>query len=906
MNLSERVKRRAVTGFVVSMIAWAVGAGAAPAEVLWIEGESAGQSTMNRHPWYDQVKREHFSNRDFISNFNREKTGEAGYEFQARTAGPYTLWVRANPVQASMAYRLNGGPWQPIDLSKGALGSENVAADGKPDLRFIAWFNVGTVRLQRGRNLIAFRMDSKNSNHGYLDCFVLTDEPFEPHGPLKPDEIAQAMRRAAEENRGWFFFRPSATAPSAAPGALDLRELNEQFAGQHGWIRAAEGRFVHEKTGEPVRFWAVNGSLGDLKDREELSRCARRLAKYGVNLVRLHGGCFDDRGHVDPAKVRRAIETVEAMKAEGIYSHLSIYFPLWLKPQADCEFLEGYDGTKYPFAALMFNPRFQEQYRGWWKALLTTPSPTTGKRLVDEPALFGAEIQNEDSYFFWTFAARNLPEPQLRLLESQFAAWLERKYGSLDAAIAAWNGQRERRDAPGEGRMAFRPLWNLFHERTARDRDTARFLAESQRRFYEETYAFLRSLGFKGLITASNWTTASAEFFGPIEKYTYTAGDFIDRHGYFGCNLQGEHAGWSIRDGYTYSDRSALRFEPEKPGGPKLFTHPAMDPHYAGKPSMISETTFCRPNRYRSEAPLFYAAYGALQASDAIVHFALDGIDWKVKPRFFMQPWTLCSPAMMGQFPAAALVYRKALVAEGDVMVDLRLRIDDLLQLKGTPLPQDAALDELRLADVPQGAARKPDSLIDPLVHLVGRTQVAFTEQAEESRVADLAPFIDRRRQLVISSNRQLRLDYGKGVLVIDAPAAQGLCGALKTAGPTRLGDIEIDSDLELGAIVAVSLDGLPLARSRRILLQAMSEEKATGFRTEPAGNDVKRILSIGTDPWMVRELSGTVRFRRADAAHLRVQALDHSGAPAESAGVAASINLRPSTIYYLIQTAAE
>ena len=47
-----------------------------------------------------------------------------------------------------------------------------------------------------------------------------------------------------------------------------------------------------------------------------------------------------------------------------------------------------------------------------------------------------------------------------------------------------------------------------------------------------------------------------------------------------------------------------------------------MDPSYDNKPSMNSETTWNRPNRYRSEAPLYYAAYGALQDSDAIVHFA--------------------------------------------------------------------------------------------------------------------------------------------------------------------------------------------------------------------------------------------------------------------------------------------
>ena len=72
-----------------------------------------------------------------------------------------------------------------------------------------------------------------------------------------------------------------------------------------------------------------------------------------------------------------------------------------------------------------------------------------------------------------------------------------------------------------------------------------------------------------------------------------------------------------------------------------------------------------------------------LQDTDAIVHFALDSASWTVKPGFFMQPWTLMSPAMMGQFPAAALIYRKGLVATGDLLVDLNLKIGDLARLAG-------------------------------------------------------------------------------------------------------------------------------------------------------------------------------------------------------------------------------
>ena len=353
-----------------------------------------------------------------------------------------------------------------------------------------------------------------------------------------------------------------------------------------------------------------------------------------------------------------------------------------------------------------------------------------------------------------------------------------------------------------------------------------------------------------------------------------------------------------MREGHTYSDRSALRFDPETPGKPRQFVHPAMDPHYAGLPSMISETTFCRPNRYRSEAPIYYAVYGALQQSDAIVHFALDSADWHVQPGFFMQPWTLMSPAMMGQFPAAALLYREGLVAPGRVLATVDLNKKDLLELKGTPLPQDANLDELRLADVPAGGApAQPGARIDPLVHYAGRSEVRFTDGPGGAHVEDLAPFVDRRARTLTSTTGELKLDYGKGLLRIDAARAQGVSGALKEAGAAELKDVAI----ELGHVLVVALDGQPLATSGRMLLQVMSEEQSTGWATEPAGAGVQRIVKLGRDPWRIRKLSGVVRFKRADAAQLQVTALDFNGYPTAPAGTAREIRLQPGTIYYLI-----
>ena len=266
-----------------------------------------------------------------------------------------------------------------------------------------------------------------------------------------------------------------------------------------------------------------------------------------------------------------------------------------------------------------------------------------------------------------------------------------------------------------------------------------------------------------------------------------------------------------------------------------------------------------------------------------------------------MQPWTLMSPAMMGQFPAAALIYRRGLVAPGAVVAEVNLNKDDLIHLKGTPLPQEAGLDELRLKDVPQGTEVKPGQRLDPLLHYVGRANVRFTSSPTSVTMADLKPYLDTAAQTVTSTTGELRLDYGKGVLALNAPRAQGASGLLKEMPRIETRDLVIVSDMELGHIVVVPLDDQPLATSGRILVQVMSEERETGRQSEAVSAGVQRLVTMGTDPWMIRELSGSVRFKRADASQLEVTALDHNGYPAGAAGDASGIKLRPDTLYYLV-----
>lgn len=224
---------------------------------------------------------------------------------------------------------------------------------------------------------------------------------------------------------------------------------------------------------------------------------------------------------------------------------------------------------------------------------------------------------------------------------------------------------------------------------------------------------------------------------------------------------------------------------------------------------------------------------------------------------------------------------------------------NDLLNLAGTPLPQEANFDELRLKDVPQGIELKPGRRIDPLIHHAGRTEVSFTDKPGRTTLQDLKPPVDRAAGIVRSSTGELTLDFNKGLLTLDALQAQGASGDLRSGGEIKLHDIILRSDLDNAHVILVSLDGAPISGSRKMLLQVMSEERASGFATEDAGNGIRRITDLGRDPWQVKKLRGTVNFK--SGSDPRIQPLDFHGYPGGVSIRGAELELAPETIYYLV-----
>ncbi len=159
---------------------------APPDEAIWIEGENPVQKSVSTHPWwYDQVKKEQLSNRDWLHHYSDDQQGVAFYEFDVLAKGTYTLWLRANPVKTRLAWSMGDSPEKDVPMDE-PVELRNIAADGEPDLRFIAWTKVGEMELEPGKQEIRFRFHSPEHNHGAIDCMVFARIPFEPREALKP------------------------------------------------------------------------------------------------------------------------------------------------------------------------------------------------------------------------------------------------------------------------------------------------------------------------------------------------------------------------------------------------------------------------------------------------------------------------------------------------------------------------------------------------------------------------------------------------------------------------------------------------------------------------------------------------------------------------------------------------
>jgi hypothetical protein len=292
-----------------------------------------------------------------------------------------------------------------------------------------------------------------------------------------------------------------------------------------------------------------------------------------------------------------------------------------------------------------------------------------------------------------------------------------------------------------------------------------------------------------------------------------------------------------------------------------------------GHPIIISESSWVPPLGYQSEGSFLVAAYQSLTGVGPFYWFATAEEDWRQpgSANGYMPSegkWVCATPMIMGQWPAAALMYRMGFVKKGQSVVQEQRTLVDLWQRRMPILAEDPGFDPNRDKGRISPQSNIKDG-VDPLAFLVGPVTVKYDGDPSQSKVIDLKPYIDHDKKMVKSVTGELQWDYGQGICTLDAPKAQGACGFLKKIGTFKFHDVELHCGNEYAAVLVVAMDDKPIAQAARILIQVGTTERPTGWETKPTQIKVEKssvlaeqVVDFGHKPWQIVEADLTVLIR--------------------------------------------
>ena len=248
---------------------------------------------------------------------------------------------------------------------------------------------------------------------------VLQFEKLDAIGSIRFDDVSVTVSpnpaagswvpyHVADETGQWLPVPPSPSI--AAKSALDVSFLLPAPAGERGFVGVKDGRLAFSKGGRARFFGASLIAPAAFLPRERAGPLADRLARSGVNLVRLadldmavgpNRSLFDDTRDdtkaFDPEALARLDHLIAALKARGIYVALELLSKRRFR---------GEDGVAAPGLlppgggpAAQFNATIGKLTLESARALLAHVNPETGLALRDDPVLAWVTLAGEVSLF---------------------------------------------------------------------------------------------------------------------------------------------------------------------------------------------------------------------------------------------------------------------------------------------------------------------------------------------------------------------------------------------------------------------------------------------------------------------------------------------------------------------------
>ncbi|HSV72457.1 MAG TPA: hypothetical protein VLH79_01710 [Chthonomonadales bacterium] len=608
--------------------------------------------------------------------------------------------------------------------------------------------------------------------------------------------VPPMAERYAADTTDWF---ADALDPHAS--FVDLSFLNHRPAGRRGWVRA-QGDALVFGDGSPARFWGANLQAYSLyvrgpdgrPDRALIERQARRLAQLGFNLVRITHidsdwvspnliapGPTTDR--LDDASLDGLFHWVKALRDQGIYIFLDMITYRPFAPGDDIPAFEELrlhrpkpEGRALAEGFSYLNPRIEERWRQTSRQLLTRVNPLTGLALKDDPAVMGIMVWNENNL---TSHFGNL------FLADKNVPWHRARFLERLEAFARRTGldraELERTWLPGASKLLLNDLEYTWNKAAA---------------------DYLRSIGVRALVCVSHVWGGGAVYSLPALQ----AGDVFDCH--------------------TYSTPDFLSTNPRFAGN---FAHVMARSQVAGWPAICSEYNMEDAHTYRDPFTVmpYVAALAAFQGWDApmLYGYSQDGFGgWS------LSMWSSYQhPGLMGLAPAAALLYRRGDVRPARSTVHLDLSGEQLFMQRTdehTSRSIRTAMERHRLTVGWRAHSALP--WLRPVPPPAGALVTTNLDR-------DFIPPGDS----VTSDTGELRRNWMRGIFTVNTPRSQMALGWI---GGARLATADATFAIRSpkAGVALSSLDGLPLRRSRRILVSTAARLAGhRPIRTEPVAGVV-------------------------------------------------------------------
>jgi hypothetical protein len=715
------------------------------------------------------------------------------------------------------------------------------------------------------------------------------------------DDLPQ-IEYVFRDTKDWFPFQLPLDDTNLA--GIDLTGLLDAPAGKHGFLTVRPDGHFYFEDGTRARFVGTNvGGRSCFPPQEQAPVIAARLAKYGVNMLRLHSldgryaSLIDYTGGTsqpfDADALDRMDYFIAELKKRGIYLYMDLLDYRWFRTAEGVkhgdEFTHNWAGSMK--GASVFDERMIELQKDYATRLLTHRNPYTGLRYVDDPAVAVVETTNENSIFYF-FRNRDLSLPYYRdELVRRWNLWLLERYPDRDALAKAWANDEGRpvlsaEEDPAAGTVALpfgkaSRLADVVEGKSqdpeltpCRVSDLLRFLAEIQTRYYRQMRSHLKAIGVRVPIAGTN------QAFFPTDTYVEAAGnDFMSRNQYW------RHPNVRALPFAKFSNDPFVCVDIPTSRNPLAVIATTS---VAGKPQAVAEYNFPWPNEYRCEGWLLSAAYACLQDWDILLYFS-----YSLEGQSLSMFQSQSDPARWGELPAAALLFHRGDVACGKNEVHVLRPPEARYAL--CPATTDSRYTEFRfltfLSKVrnafPEGAY---DGDADAALACGESVDAPVQGQRKVIRLQDrpwrrwlMPDFVQAARRIGLpgydriepgakrfdSDTAELSLDYGRGCFTIRTPRTQAAVGYLGRTSPLDLGDVRVACETEFAAIIATSLDDQPIGQSHRILLTAVGRVENTGqayWPPEPKQLERNRaswmVSATGKPPVIVEPIRATVRVR--------------------------------------------